>query len=1194
MAKYLGLDIGTNSIGWAVTDENYNLLKYNETPLWGIHLYPEASNASEARGYRSARRGTRRKAWRIKILQELFNEEVAQVDPAFFSRIRDKEVYSLFKDDKEYYEKFPTIHHLILYLQKINERPDIRYVYLMCSYYMKHRGHFYSSIDENADIEKILGLQTIFDEFLEALRLLPIEISDVNIKNVESALKQENVSNRKKALKDVLSTTDDEFKILPEIITLLSGGKAKLQTIFQNEDLKSLSVMDTDPENETMAELQTVLGEQFDILLKAKQITDWIVLCDILKDAKSINEQRLNLYEEIKSKKELRGEKLTEHMKEEHKKNRVIPYQLQWKDFKKALNNIQKFYPTLDVEKIGQLFKHRIPYFVGPLKEDQKNRWSWIKKKNDEKIYPWNFNEVINIEETHSGFIEKMTAKCTYLVGEDVLPKESMLHAKYLILNQLNNLKIDGERIDNTLKQELFQDLFEKESGTVSLKKIKAWLKSKNPAYKDTELTGVDTTIEGTLKAYHNFKPYLDKLKMGEIEEIIKRITIFGEEKQNLKSWMEKTFNHLDEEDIKKILRFSYKKYARLSREFLEGIMYDVEERELSIIQALWETNNNLMELLSDKYGYALKIEEFNKNAVNKATTLNEKLDDLYISNRVKRSIFRTLAVVSEIIKAIGKPDKIFIEMARGEELSKKGKKTKSRKDELKELLRGNKDLLNELVGKTDDQLRGKKLYLYFSQMGKCMYTGKTISLSSLSSDNWDVDHIYPRSKVKDDSIRNNLVLVDKNANGAKTDNYPLLPEIQNRMSGHWNFLKEKELITNEKYSRLMRKTPFTEDEKVNFINRQLVETRQSTKAIAQLLKEKYNVEIVYVKSELSSDFRYTYEIQKCREINDFHHAKDAYLNIVCGDVHNRVFTKNPRNFIKKANDSNYTINPKVLYKRQWDGTDILSRIRKTLKSNQIKYTEMMYERTGSFWGKTLGLIPRKGNMTEYSEKSYELSTAFFALVSYGPESNRKTKLLPVYNYKIEEFYNDANKYFNGTHKMLDKSDLDNIKFLRKVKLGTVVIKKGIRYRITGNTHMLHAYQLTMPYEQEKYFKKIIKAFDKDNPRPEVLVKEENIKLFELFKGKLRDSVYSRLSSLNIQLKWFDNSKFESLSIKEQAEFLKNSISMFTANAAKGNLKIIDKNASGNVANGPMPNDCDYILDQSVTGLFDKKYRVKV
>lgn len=33
---YLGLDIGTNSVGWAVTDENYNLCKFGGKRMWGI------------------------------------------------------------------------------------------------------------------------------------------------------------------------------------------------------------------------------------------------------------------------------------------------------------------------------------------------------------------------------------------------------------------------------------------------------------------------------------------------------------------------------------------------------------------------------------------------------------------------------------------------------------------------------------------------------------------------------------------------------------------------------------------------------------------------------------------------------------------------------------------------------------------------------------------------------------------------------------------------------------------------------------------------------------------------------------------------------------------------------------------------------------------------------------------------------
>ena len=33
---YLGLDIGTDSVGWAVTDCNYKLLRANNKSLWGV------------------------------------------------------------------------------------------------------------------------------------------------------------------------------------------------------------------------------------------------------------------------------------------------------------------------------------------------------------------------------------------------------------------------------------------------------------------------------------------------------------------------------------------------------------------------------------------------------------------------------------------------------------------------------------------------------------------------------------------------------------------------------------------------------------------------------------------------------------------------------------------------------------------------------------------------------------------------------------------------------------------------------------------------------------------------------------------------------------------------------------------------------------------------------------------------------
>ena len=40
---YIGLDIGTDSIGYAAADESYRLLKYKGEPVWGSHIIEEAN-----------------------------------------------------------------------------------------------------------------------------------------------------------------------------------------------------------------------------------------------------------------------------------------------------------------------------------------------------------------------------------------------------------------------------------------------------------------------------------------------------------------------------------------------------------------------------------------------------------------------------------------------------------------------------------------------------------------------------------------------------------------------------------------------------------------------------------------------------------------------------------------------------------------------------------------------------------------------------------------------------------------------------------------------------------------------------------------------------------------------------------------------------------------------------------------------
>lgn len=46
---YIGLDMGDASVGWAVTDTNYNILKFNGKALWGIRLFDSANTAASTR-----------------------------------------------------------------------------------------------------------------------------------------------------------------------------------------------------------------------------------------------------------------------------------------------------------------------------------------------------------------------------------------------------------------------------------------------------------------------------------------------------------------------------------------------------------------------------------------------------------------------------------------------------------------------------------------------------------------------------------------------------------------------------------------------------------------------------------------------------------------------------------------------------------------------------------------------------------------------------------------------------------------------------------------------------------------------------------------------------------------------------------------------------------------------------------------
>ena len=157
-----------------------------------------------------------------------------------------------------------------------------------------------------------------------------------------------------------------------------------------------------------------------------------------------------------------------------------------------------------------------------------------------------------------------------------------------------------------------------------------------------------------------------------------------------------------------------------------------------------------------------------------------EDLDDYYFSAPVKRMVWQTLLIMKELEEVLGNPPKrLFVEMTRKPDEKKKRTVTRKQKflDLYKNLQKEARDWVGEIErADADGTLKSKKMYLYFTQKGRCMYTGEKIEIEKLFNDNlYDIDHIYPRHFVKDDNIDNNLVLVKKQVNAHKSDAYPFV-----------------------------------------------------------------------------------------------------------------------------------------------------------------------------------------------------------------------------------------------------------------------------------------------------------------------------------------------------------------------------------------------------------------------------------
>ena len=122
--------------------------------------------------------------------------------------------------------------------------------------------------------------------------------------------------------------------------------------------------------------------------------------------------------------------------------------------------------------KVGVSYAAVAPPRTPKQQQTSNSNFAWMVRKQEGEITPWNFEEKVDTIASANDFIKRMTAKDTYLVGEDVLPANSLLYQRYKVLNELNNIKVNGRRLPVELKREAYVALFENgDSKTVSDKK---------------------------------------------------------------------------------------------------------------------------------------------------------------------------------------------------------------------------------------------------------------------------------------------------------------------------------------------------------------------------------------------------------------------------------------------------------------------------------------------------------------------------------------------------------------------------------------------------------------------------------------------------------------------------------------------------------------------------------------------------
>ncbi len=418
----------------------------------------------------------------------------------------------------------------------------------------------------------------------------------------------------------------------------------------------------------------------------------------------------------------------------------------------------------------------------------QSNRWTTLKRRTySRKSYRhefdqiWEFQKTWHPELTHELYREiadrtifyqrplrtqkGLISKCTLEPTKRVAPKSSPVFQEFKIWQQLHNLRLKDDTgrefwPTQEQKQVLFTRLNDEGKLTTSAFKKELKIGAKEPVHLNFEKLEGNYTRSALLKVFENTG--YDTHEILDID-----YTLEGNEFDKQPAMM---LWHLlyatPEQDVliaKLKEKFSFNEQQALAVAKVKLIQNYGNLSVRAIRRILpWMQDGLSYDKACEKAGYRHSNHETRSEREHR-----ELADQLEIIKKgslrnpvVEKILNQLIHLVNDILAHpdLGRPDEIRIELAR--DLKNNAKKRKEITSRIaRETDENNKlyKILTEEFGLNQVSRKDiQKLKLFKEQGGVSIYTGNPISKSKLfTTDEYDIDHIIPQSRIFDDSMMN-------------------------------------------------------------------------------------------------------------------------------------------------------------------------------------------------------------------------------------------------------------------------------------------------------------------------------------------------------------------------------------------------------------------------------------------------------